>query len=125
MSDSSPLLNRRQFLGQAACASLGMAGLVSAMGTMRLLNATLSAQSTPVDDYRALICLFFFGGNDENNVLVPGDTSGFQAYQNARGILALGQDQLLPIETTGGDGRQFGLHPNLGRLQTLFNQEKV
>ncbi len=125
MQDQSHLLSRRKFLGQAACSGFKLAGLLSAMGTMRLLNATLSAQGTPQDDYRALVCLFFFGGNDGNNVLVPRDTAGYQAYQTARGILALSQDQILPVEIPGGDGRQFGLHPSLGRMQSLFNQGKV
>jgi len=116
-------LNRRKFLGQAACAGLGLTGVLSTLGTLRLFNATLSAQGLPGggDDYRALVCLFLFGGNDGNNVLVPMDTTGYGNYSRDRGILALPRANLLPLILPEGDGREFGLHPAMSRLRTLFN----
>lgn len=117
-------LTRREFIGQAACAGLGLTGVLSTLGTLELVSATLSAQGLPPggsDDYRALVCLFLYGGNDANNMIVPRDATGYASYAAARGILALPSDGLLPLAPTPGDGRLFGLHPSLGPLQALYN----
>ena len=45
------------------------------------------AQSGP--NYRALVCVFLFGGNDSNNTIVPMDDANFKAYTSIRGSLAL------------------------------------
>jgi len=85
----------------------------------------LSAAPLDTSEYKALICLFLFGGNDANNVIVPRDASGYASYAAARGILAIPQASLLPITLQNGDGRDFGFHPNLPELQALFNQGKL
>ncbi len=119
-------LSRRQFLGQGACAGLGLAGLLSTMGTLRLFNSTLSAQTVPGDDHKALVCLFLFGGNDGNNTLVPYDTAGYQAYAAARGILALPRTDLVRLTLAGGgDGREWALHPALAPLSPVFDAGKM
>ena len=115
-------LSRRAFHGQGACAGLGLAGLLGTMGTLRLFNSTLAAQTLPPgDDYKALVCLFLFGGNDANNTLVPYDTTGHAAYAAARGVLALPRSDLvrLPLPS-GGDGREWALHPAMSRLAPAF-----
>jgi uncharacterized protein (DUF1501 family) len=115
-------MSRRRFIGQSACSGLGLSGLLSTLGTLRLFNATLSAQGgLPADDSKALICLFLFGGNDSNNTLVPRDLPSYNAYQTDRGILALSRDSLLPIANPGGDGREFGLHPAMAPLLPVYN----
>ncbi len=118
---------RRQFLGQAACSGLGLAGLLSTMGTLRLFSSTLSAQTVPAgDDHKALICLFLFGGNDGNNTLVPYDTAGYGAYAAARGILALPRTDLVRLALpAGGDGREWALHPALAPLTPAFTSGKL
>ena len=128
MKSSPTNFNRRQFIGQTACAGLGLAGALSTIGTLRLFNATLSAQGLPPGgpgDDKSLICLFLYGGNDANNILVPRDTAGYAAYQRDRGILALERDTLLPLSLPDGDGRDFGLHPAMSALHTLFQTDKL
>jgi uncharacterized protein (DUF1501 family) len=112
---------RRTFLRQAACAALGTTGLINTIFDLR----KLSAATIPASDYKALVCLFLYGGNDANNVIVPHDNSGYASYLAARGILAIPQSSLLPLTLPNGDGRDFGLHPSLPEVQTLFNQGKV
>jgi len=124
MPDFAPI-SRRRFIGQSACASLGLSGLLSTIGTLRLFNATVAAQSGPVDDSKALVCLFLFGGNDGNNLLVPRDTTGHAAYQRDRGILALPRETLLPLTLPQGDGRDFGLHPAMAPLHPLFGNGRM
>lgn len=113
---------RRDFLRFSGCA-LGGAALASTFDSLGLLNAY--AQGTPASDYRALVCIFMNGGNDGNNMIVPLDAE-FTSYNNVRGGagLALTQASLLPV-TPPSHGRQFGFHPNMPELQTLFTQGKV
>ena len=119
MNMTSP--TRRTFIRQAACAALTTTGILNTIFDLRRLSAA------PVDtsDYKALICLFLFGGNDANNVIIPHDNSGYASYAAARGILSLPQASLLPLTLQNGDGRDFGFHPNLTELQALFNQGKL
>jgi uncharacterized protein (DUF1501 family) len=110
---------RRTFIRQAACAALTTTGILNTIFDLRKLSAvTLPAGA----DFKALVCLFLYGGNDANNVIVPHDASGYAAYAAARGLLAIPQESLLPLTLQNGDGRDFGFHPSLPELQTLFNQ---
>ncbi len=76
-------------------------------------------------DFKALVCLFLYGGNDANNLIVPHDVSGYADYADTRGILAIPQESLLPITLQNGDGRDFGFHPSIPELQALFNQGRL
>jgi uncharacterized protein (DUF1501 family) len=119
MNMTSP--TRRTFIRQAACAALTTTGILNTIFDLRRLSAA------PLDtsDYKALICLFLFGGNDANNVIVPHDTNGYASYAAARGVLAIPQASLLPLTLQNGDGRDFGFHPNMPEMQALFNQGKL
>src|SRR5882724_1165241 len=55
-----PMLSRRKFLQLSA--SLGV------MASFSRLNLL---QASAAQDYKALVCLFMFGGNDGHNLLVP------------------------------------------------------
>jgi len=113
-------LSRRKFIG-SCCAAVGATGMLSALAQLRLIGA-VAADSSPAD-YKALVCLFLYGGNDSNNLLVPTDSSSYAAYAAARSVLALPQAGLLPIAPkTYSDGRQWGLHPSMVEMQQLFNQ---
>ncbi|MEO8352359.1 MAG: DUF1501 domain-containing protein, partial [Chthoniobacteraceae bacterium] len=126
MNSSANSLSRRHFLGQAACAGLGMTGVLNALGTLRLFNATLAAQTIPDDSPKSLICLFLFGGNDANNMIVPYDQESYDAYFGARGEIALGRDSLLPLTLqSGGDGREFAAHPSFNLLRNVFDEGRM
>ena len=112
---------RRSFIRQAACAALGTTGLLNTVFDLR----KLSAATVPGGDYKALVCLFLYGGNDANNMIVPRDATGYAAYAAARGTLAIAQEALLPLALQNGDGRDFGFHPSMPELQQLFNGGKV
>jgi uncharacterized protein (DUF1501 family) len=113
-------LSRRRFIGQA-CAAVGATGMLSALAQLRMIGA-VAADSSP-SDYKALVCLFLYGGNDSNNLLVPIDNTSYQLYSADRTVLALPQSSLLPITPkTYSDGRQWGLHPSLVEVQQLFSQ---
>ena len=68
-----------------------------------------------VTDYKALVCVYMFGGNDANNLIVPVDN--YTAYSTARGGtagVALPANTLLPIPGPGG--ATYGLHPSVPEL---------
>ncbi len=102
--------NRRTFIRSA---SLAAAGHVAGFRPFGVMNGL--AQSSP--GYKALVCLFLYGGNDSNNTIVPYDTNGYANYSSIRGPLAIAQNSLLPL--TGLPN--YALHPNLPDIQTLFN----
>ena len=114
-------LSRRQFLRGSVCAAVGMTSLASTVFDLRRVAA-----AAPLDgDFKALVCVFLYGGNDSNNVLVPRGT-GYAGYSAARTTLAIPQASLRPITPlSGNDGRTWGLHPNLSGLQGLFGQQKL
>jgi uncharacterized protein (DUF1501 family) len=95
-------------------------GLAGGFGRFGQMNA-YAASAT---DYKALVGLFLFGGNDGNNLIVPNDDARYGDYQRARAGLALPRAQLLPIQPRSVS-TPFGLHPRLGRLQSLFAAQKL
>lgn len=100
------------------------------MGGLPMLNTllnlklagTLAAAEPAPSDYRALVCLFFPGGMDSFNLLVPRSATEYAEYAAIRKDLALPQDSLLPIIPTQSAGLDLGLHPGLPGLQTLFGE---
>ena len=63
-------MTRRDFVRRSCCgAAAGMAA--ASFGRLGLMNAM--AQSST--DYKAMVCIFMFGGNDANNTLIPFDTA--------------------------------------------------
>jgi uncharacterized protein (DUF1501 family) len=105
-------VHRRGFIQYA---SLAAAGNILGLRPFAGLNAM--AQTTGSDDYKALVCVFLFGGNDANNMLVPFDTQGYNNYAAIRANLALPQNSLLPLSPLPN----FALHPSLPDVQSLFN----
>ena len=102
--------SRRSFLTSASLAAAGNALGFRPFGMLNALAQTTS-------DYKALVCVFMFGGNDANNMLIPFDATGYGNYSSARGPLALPQNQLLQL----GPQPNFALHPSMPEVQSLFN----
>ncbi len=84
----------------------------------------LPALAQSVSDYRALVCIFLFGGNDSNNTVVPMDDASFQAYSSLRLGLALPASQLTaPVLTTSG--APYSFHGKLPDLASLFASKEL
>src|ERR1700730_11818778 len=103
--------NRRTFIRSASLAAAGSAAGLRPFGALNAL-----AQTSP--GYKALVCVFLYGGNDANNTLIQFDTAGYNNYATVRGPLALPQNQLLQL---GGSYSNFALNPHLPDIQSLFN----
>jgi uncharacterized protein (DUF1501 family) len=135
---NTPFATRRQFLRQCGCAALGTTSIASTIWNLRSIRAATANSmrlQTP-GDFKALVCLFLYGGNDANNLIIPRDTTDYNAYAAARQQLAIPLASLLPINPlVYSDGRTWGLHPScvdapagtgtLPGLQSLFAQGKL
>ncbi len=75
-------------------------------------------------DYRALVCVYLYGGNDGFNMLVPKSTAEYNQYATSRGALALPSASLLSLNPSVAPigGASFGLNPAMPLLRGLFNQ---
>ncbi len=134
--------SRRQWLARAAAFSGYAAGAPLALNLAAMGNAAAQSAS----DYKALVCLFLFGGNDAYNMVLPTDAASWANYNAVRNqapesiallapgtapnpAAAAGSPQrlggVLPLSpSAGGAGRGISLHPLLGAVQTLFNTER-
>jgi uncharacterized protein (DUF1501 family) len=114
--------SRRAFIRQAACAALGTSGLLGAIWDLRKLSAATFSGGT---DFKALVCVFLYGGNDGNNMLVPYDAPSYASYAAARRNLSIPWRSLLPLTLQNSNGLSLAFHPSLPELQALFNQGKL
>ncbi len=119
--------DRRRFLNQTVRAALGGASLYSALGNLQLVNAATRQAKYSFTDYKALVCVFLYGGNDGFNTVVPYTQANYNAFFGAGGVrplLNLPRANLRPLNmtATSGDGIQYALHPQMPELATLFNQ---
>ena len=123
--------NRRSFLNTLGlgCAHVGATTLLSGITNMGLLNAAASANRSWVNSnngpYRALVCILLAGGNDSYNMLVPRSQGAYDDYAAVRTNIALTKESLLPINPLNPDGKEYGLHPNMPKIQQLFESEKL
>ena len=110
---------RRNFLKLSArLAALGLTSL-GVQPARQFFVRDVEGQGR-ITDYKALVCVYLFGGNDANNLIVPADN--YTAYSSARGGtdgVALAANTLLPIP--GSSGATYGLHPSLTDLAPIYN----
>lgn len=117
--------SRRAFLKRGA--ALGLAGVATPFVTsLAAIGEAAAATST---DYKALVCIFLYGGNDYANTLPPYDTTGYNQYQTSRSVLAIDRAALaataLSPTTALPNGRQYALAPTMASLMPVFNAGKL
>ncbi len=118
---------RRKFIKAAAAGGIAHA-LARTAGTVHAQMAGTGG----FGDYKALVCLFLFGGNDSWNMVVPSSTAEYNAYARSRGggtssSLAIDRSALLPITLQGqlsGDPT-YGIHPSMTGVRDLFSSGKL
>jgi len=107
-----------QILRRSFLKGLGAITAANTLPGLSLMNAYAQA----ANDYRALVCVFLYGGNDGNNMVVPVQAPEYTVYTQGRGAgaggLALAQGSLVQLAQAGG--ARFGLHANLAPLQQVW-----
>ena len=117
--------SRRAFLQRASMLSLAGVATPWALN----LAAMGEAAAATAADYKAMVCVFLYGGNDYGNTLVPYDNSRYALYQGMRPTLAYTQSALAPTLLTPNvalpAGLQYALAPELSPLLPLFNTNRL
>ena len=124
MKKLANLITRRAFLGQS-CGTMSSISLLSTLLNLRMIGTASAVTPPAAGDYRALVCFFFPGGQDTFNTLIPRGASAaspvYQEYANTRGsVLRQEWIDLLPIDPIGESAGAYGLNPEFGEIQTLF-----
>jgi uncharacterized protein (DUF1501 family) len=120
MIDHTP--SRRRFLTDSA-------GLAAATPFVLNLADIGEAAAATASDYKALVCVFLFGGNDHANTLVPYDAANHALYSGFRSAIALARSDLAataltPVTPLSG-GAQYALAPTLAPLLPIFNAGRM
>ena len=117
--------SRRAFLQRASLLSLAGAAAPWALN----LAAMGEAAAATAADYKALVCVFLYGGNDYGNTLIPYDSTRYGLYQGMRPTLAYARSALTPTLLTPNvalaGGVQYALAPELSPLLPLFNSNHL
>jgi uncharacterized protein (DUF1501 family) len=134
--------SRREFLRIASTV-----GAVAGSATPWALNlagiGAAAAQTAPTD-YKALVCVFLFGGNDHSNTIIPFDQASYDAYElgrrqsgqagtslalprlNAQGLPNLLQlNETTPSTNPSLSGRSIAMRPEMTGLKALYDQGRV
>jgi uncharacterized protein (DUF1501 family) len=139
-----PNPSRRRFLHRAGALGAGAAA-APWLANLAALAGTAPAFGAQTSGYRALVCLFLYGGNDAYNTVLATEKDSWQAYLAARdsepGSIALAPvgakpvkgarnfnmqlGGVLPITPANTQNREFALHPCLAGVVDLFQQKKV
>ncbi len=121
--------SRRAFLQRASALSMAGAAAPWALN----LAAMAEASAANASGYKALVCVFLYGGNDYANTLVPYDADNYAKYQQLRPTLALARDALtatvlnpaaVPLDAAGF-AHQYAFAPELAPLIPIFNAGRL
>lgn len=121
--------SRRAFLQRASALSIAGAAAPWALNLAALGEAAAATAS----DYKALVCVFLYGGNDYANTLVPYDSASYNAYNQLRPTLAYARDKLsatvlnplhVPLDRNGV-AHQYALAPELASLLPYFQNKQL
>ena len=144
--------SRREFLRKASVlsGSMGAAAVPFALNLAAMNNA--AAQTST---YKAIVCLFLYGGNDSANMVLPTDAASWTAYNTVRtqlpdpialraagtapdgaaaaaspaalgGVLNIAPNFTASITgSTANSARSFALHPSMAEAQALFGAGRL
>jgi len=124
------MTNRRNFLKGSAAISAG-----TALNFFNVLG-NFSAQAADTTGYKALVCVFLFGGMDCHDTVLPYDQASYDRYTEIRSSLmdiyanqnggsSRAREALLPLMPSNAadfNGREFALPPQMSALHGLFGQ---
>lgn len=117
--------SRRAFLRRGAALSFAAGAAPWALS----LAAMGEAAAQSASDYKALVCVFLYGGNDYANTLVPYDQASYDAYAGLRSNIAIARTALdatvLNPATALAGGLQYAVAPGLAPLVPVFDAGRM
>ena len=144
--------SRRRFLRTASVIS-GSVGTAAAPFALNLASLNTAAAQTA--DYKAIVCLFLYGGNDSSHMVLRTDALSFNEYTRMRSVapesIALKAPGTAPMATgsqaspdrlggvraiqpkltagvagtTENSAFTFALHPSMPEVQSLFGAGRL
>ncbi|MDM7860648.1 DUF1501 domain-containing protein [Alteromonas sp. ASW11-36] len=120
-------LTRRDFLRYAVSSSLAGATLLG-------MPSSFTAHAAQAQGYKALVCVFLFGGVDGYDILLPYDHESYNSFANIRQSLlnqyqgARSRENLQPLTPDNAaqfGSREFALPPEMPMLKSLFDQRRA
>jgi len=117
-------MNRRSFL---KASSLSLATV--SMGGMTSLLTSMQAQASQQTGYKALVCLFFYGGMDNHDTIIPYDNQSYTRWADIRKTLLAQQTSprlqntllpLSPLNASQFGERKFALPAEFSGIHNLF-----
>ena len=106
---------------------MGIAGAAAPFVTN--LAAIGEAAAATASDYKALVCVFLYGGNDYANTLPNYDQASYDLYYAQRSNIAHGREALAATALTPAealpDGRQYALAPTMASLLPVWAAGKL
>ena len=120
--------SRREFIKRASALSVTGAAAPWALNLAAIGEA--AAQSAP-SDYKALVCIFLYGGNDHGNTLVPYDQTTYDSYRLLRTGLAIDRTLLTPNLLVPApanklpNSREYALSPALSAIKPMFDAGRM
>jgi uncharacterized protein (DUF1501 family) len=129
-------LSRRAFLRRSK--QLAIAGTAASWAT-GLAGIGEAAAFSAGTDYKALVCIFLYGGNDHNSTLIPFDSTNYDLYSAIRGGgagqtaggITLARASLAATALTPSGGQtltnnlQYALAPEMTRMKARFDEGKM
>ncbi len=125
-------IERRAFLRRTG--QLAMMGAASSYA-LDLVGLAEAAAFSNAGGYKALVCVFLYGGNDHGNTLIPVDATNYARYAAIRGTagseeasgIAIARSALAgtviaaPSDQRLTDDITYALAPTMPRLKALFD----
>ena len=130
------ITSRRNLLRFAGASSLSLA---TSTGLTTALSAFQRAEAADVTGYKALVCVFLYGGMDCHDTVLPYDQTSYDRYAEIRSSLmsfydampggsTRARNRLLPLTPTNAadfGGRQFALPEELSGIHSLFESGRA
>ncbi len=115
------LNTRRSFLKKSLYGSLGLSAFTSTQ--FALVNSALAQQIVTPGGYKALVCIFLYGGNDSFNMFTPMEGQALVDYKNTRQSLA--RENAIEITSQQQIEGGIGFVPEMASLKNLYDQGKL
>jgi uncharacterized protein (DUF1501 family) len=117
----SSSLSRRRFLQTTG--AISASGLVGSTLFGHMSAMAQVASNANFTDYKALVCIFLYGGNDGFNTVLPLDATSWAEYTRRRtspsGLEKMTLVLANPLRITSGT-TEYGLHPSLSKVKALY-----
>jgi uncharacterized protein (DUF1501 family) len=109
--------SRRKFL--TSTSALTASALAGNLGTWGVESASAAVGS----GYRAIVCVFLFGGSDSNNMIIPyTDYAAYSAVRTTASNVGIPQANLVQFPAAG---KTFGFHPSMAPLAPVYTAGKM